>query len=417
MDLTFTPAQDAFRGEARAWLERHAPAPGSLASFDTAEGFEQHREWERTLAADRWSVVSWPVEYGGRGVGVFEWLIFEEEYHRARAPGRVGQNGIFLLGPTMLEHGTAEQKARFLPPMASGEEIWCQGWSEPDAGSDLAGLRSRAVRAAAGDGWLLTGQKTWCSRGAFAEWCFGIFRTDADAERHRGLTYFLVTMGAPGVTVRPIAQLDGETGFAEIFFEDVFVPDAQVLGAVGEGWRIAMSTAGSERGLSLRSPARYTEAAERLVRLYAGAGGGAGAGKGAGAGVGVGAGVGGGAGAGVGVGGHLADEVARAYTDAEAYRLHTYWTASKVADGHAVGAEASCNKIFWSETDLAIHATALELLGPDAELLVGGADPETARPGTWLDGYLFALAGPIYAGTNEIQRNVVAERLLGLPRG
>ncbi len=333
------------------------------------------------MAADRWSVVGWPAEYGGRGVGIVEWLLFEEEYYRAQAPTRVGQNGIFLLAPTLMEYGTAEQKARYLPPMANGTEIWCQGWSEPDAGSDLAGIRSRARRNAAGDGWVLDGQKTWCSRGAFAEWCFAIFRTDPEAERHRGLTYFLVPMATPGVTVRPIPQLDGETGFAEVFFTDVEVPDEQVLGEVGTGWTVAMSTAGSERGLSLRSPARYTEAAARLVRLYAERGE-----------------------------DRLADDVARAFIDADAYRLHTWWTAAKVADGQPVGAEASCNKIFWSETDVAIHSTALALLGPDAELL------EDGHPGRWLDGYLFSLAGPIYAGTNEIQRNVVAERLLGLPR-
>ena len=367
------------------------PGPGSrptsrrepLPSLDTAAGFEAHREWEATLFADRWSVVSWPVEYGGRDVGIMEWLIFEEEYYRARAPKRVSQNGIFLLAPTMLEYGTAAQKERFLPPMAAGEEIWCQGWSEPDAGSDLAGIRSRAVRNDGGDGWLLTGQKTWASRGAFAEWCFGIFRTDPAAERHRGLTYFLIAMDSPGVTVRPIPQIDGETGFAEIFFDGVEVPDGQVLGEVGTGWSVAMSTAGSERGLSLRSPARYTEAAARLVELFDQAGRPAGS----------------------------AEAVARAYIDAEAYRLHTYWTASKVARGHTVGPEASANKIFWSETDVAIHDTALTLLGPEAELLEAGS------PGEWLDGYLFSLAGPIYAGTNEIQRNVVAERLLGLPRG
>ncbi len=394
MDLTFSPAQEAFRAEAREWLAAHVPAPGALASLDTAEGFEQHRAWERTMAADRWSVVSWPAEYGGRDVGIFEWLLFEEEYYRARAPRRVSQNGIFLLGPTLLEHGTAAQKARYLPPMASGQEIWCQGWSEPDAGSDLAGIRSRAVRDGAGGGWRLTGQKAWCSRGAFADWCFAIFRTDPEAERHRGLTYFLVPMRADGVTVRPIPQLDGETGFAEVFFEDVFVPDDQVLGGVGQGWTVAMSTAGSERGLSLRSPARYTEAAARLVALYAARGR---------------------------PGGRLADDVARVLVDAEAYRLGTYWTASRVADGRPVGAEASCNKIFWSETDLALHATALSLLGTEAELLEApggsGAGAGGWTPGEWLDGYLFALAGPIYAGTNEIQRNVVAERLLGLPRG
>ncbi len=388
MDLRDTPAQEAFRHEARSWLSGHAPAPGSLPSLDTAVGFEAHRAWERTMYADRWSVVSWPEEYGGRGVGILEWLIFEEEYWRARAPSRVSQNGIFLLAPTLFEFGTQPQKDRFLPAMARGAEIWCQGWSEPDAGSDLAGIRSRAVRAGDDDGWLLSGQKTWASRGAFAEWCFGLFRTDPEAERHRGLTYFLIEMDSPGVTVRPIPQIDGETGFAEIFFEDVFVPDAQVLGEVGRGWNVAMATAGSERGLSLRSPARYTEAAGRLVALYAD---------------------------------RLATDpkraardaeaVARAWMNAEAYRLNTLWTATRVIEGGTVGPEASANKIHWSETDLAIHRTALALLGSGAEL---SADATTAP---WLDGFLFALAGPIYAGTNEIQRNVVAERLLGLPRG
>jgi alkylation response protein AidB-like acyl-CoA dehydrogenase len=386
MDLRFTPTQEEFRAEARRWLGDHAPAPGSLPSLDTADGFEAHRRWERIMAEDRWSVVSWPEEMGGRGLGILEWLIFEEEYWRARAPVRVNQNGIFLLAPTMFEFGTPAQQARFLPPMARSDEVWCQGWSEPDAGSDLAGIRSRATRDEGRGGWRLDGQKTWASRGAFADWCFGLFRSDPDAERHRGLTYFLVPLDAPGVTVRPIPQLDGEPGFAELFFEDVFVPDDQVLGEVGAGWRVAMATAGSERGLSLRSPARYTEAAGRLVDLYLDV--------------------------------HRrdpsaaersADGVAQAWIDAEAYRLNTLWTATRVLEGGRVGAEASANKIHWSETDLAIHRTALDLLGTSAET-VEGSGP------SWLDGYLFALAGPIYAGTNEIQRNVVAERLLGLPR-
>jgi alkylation response protein AidB-like acyl-CoA dehydrogenase len=387
MDLRFTPAQEEFRHEARSWLAEHAPPPRSLPSLDTAEGFEAHRAWEQEMYDDRWSVVSWPEEFGGRGVGILEWLVFEEEYWRAQAPLRVSQNGVFLLAPTMFEFGTEAQQARFLPAMASGREIWCQGWSEPDAGSDLAGIRSRAVRDEAAGGWRLTGQKTWASRGAFAEWCFGLFRTDPEAERHRGLTYFLIAMDSPGVTVRPIPQIDGETGFAELFFEDVFVPDDQVLGGVGRGWNVAMATAGSERGLSLRSPARYTEAAARLVALYAE---------------------------------RLAtdpvraalgaDAVAQAWMDAEAYRVNTLWTATRVLDGGAVGPEASANKIHWSETDLAIHRAALALLGPEAEFHGGGLDAP------WLDGYLFALAGPIYAGTNEIQRNVVAERMLGLPR-
>ncbi len=387
MDLTFTSEQEQLRSEVRAWLEHHVPHP-PLASLDTAEGFEAHRLWERTMFDARWSVVAWPEKYGGRSLGLFEWLIFEEEYYRAQAPTRVNQNGIFLLAPTLFEFGTNEQKARYLLPMASGEEIWCQGWSEPDAGSDLAGIRSRARLERPGT-WVLDGQKTWCSRGAFAHYMFGLFRTDPEAERHRGLTYFLIPLDAPGVTVRPIAQLDGETGFAEVFFDGVEIDESQVLGDVNRGWEVAMATSGSERGLSLRSPARYTEAAERLVALYAqclesdptraqrGA-----------------------------------DAVAAAYTRAEAYRLHTYWTATRVLAGGSVGPEASMNKLFWSETDLAIYGTALELLGAPGELL--GDD---GRPPPWLDGFLFALAGPIYAGTNEIQRNVVAERVLGLPRG
>jgi alkylation response protein AidB-like acyl-CoA dehydrogenase len=388
MDLRFTPAQEAFRMEARSWLEAHVPPARSLPSLDTADGFEAHRRWERTMFDDRWSVVSWPEEYGGRGVGILEWLVFEEEYWRVQAPLRVSQNGVFLLAPTMFEFGTDRQKDRFLPPMASGREIWCQGWSEPDAGSDLAGIRSRAVRSPSDDGWLLSGQKTWASRGAFAHWCFGLFRTDPEAERHRGLTYFLIDLDHPGVTVRPIPQLDGETGFAEIFFEDVFVPDWLVLGEVGRGWSVAMATAGSERGLNLRSPARYSEAASRLVALYAEQ-----------------------SAADPSRAGRNAESVAQAWMDAEAYRLNTLWTATRVVNGGSVGPEASANKIHWSETDLAIHRAALALLGPAAELHGGGLDAP------WLDGYLFALAGPIYAGTNEIQRNVVAERMLGLPRG
>jgi alkylation response protein AidB-like acyl-CoA dehydrogenase len=388
MDLRWSADQESFRMEVRSWLADHAPPPRSLPSLDTAEGFEAHRRWEQTMFDDRWSVVSWPEEFGGRGAGILEWLVFEEEYWRAQAPLRVSQNGVFLLAPTLFEFGTPEQQTRFLPPMAAAREIWCQGWSEPDAGSDLAGIRSRAVRSGDGDGWLLTGQKTWASRGAFAEWCFGLFRTDPEAERHRGLTYFLIDMATPGVTVRPIPQIDGETGFAELFFEDVFVPDSQVLGGVGRGWNVAMATAGSERGLSLRSPARYTEAAARLVDLYAER-----------------------LHSRPAAAERSADAVARAWMDAEAYRLNTLWTATRVLDGGSVGPEASANKIHWSETDLAIHRAGLALLGPEAEFHGEGIDAP------WLDGYLFALAGPIYAGTNEIQRNVVAERMLGLPRG
>ncbi|GGO86741.1 acyl-CoA dehydrogenase family protein [Wenjunlia tyrosinilytica] len=382
MDLAYSASERRFRDEIRAWLAAHVP-PEPLPSMDTAEGFARHREWERGLHEAGWAVVSWPEEYGGRGASLTEWLIFEEEYHRADAPARVTQNGIFLFAPTVFEYGTPEQRRRVLPPMASGEQVWVQGWSEPEAGSDLAALRSRAERA--DGGWLLSGQKTWSTRAAFGDRMFGLFRTDPRARRHHGLTYFMVDLAAPGMTVRPIRQLGGGTGFAEVFLDEVFVPDEDVVGAVGQGWAVAMSTTGSERGLSLRSPGRFLAAADRLLGLYQGVCEGT-----------------------VPGGGRPHDHrdaVVDAWMRAEAYRLYTFRAVTGLEDGGTTGAESSLNKVFWSELDLDLHTTALRLLGPHAHL-----------PGPWLDGYVFALAGPIYAGTNEIQRNVIAERLLGLPR-
>jgi alkylation response protein AidB-like acyl-CoA dehydrogenase len=382
VDLTFTEREQAFRAEARAWLHANVPRP-ALPSGDTREGFGLHKEWERALFDARWAVVSWPEEYGGRDASLMEWLIFEEEYYRAGGPQRVTQNGIFLLAPTLFELGTKEQQDRILPRMASAEETWCQGWSEPNAGSDLAGIKSRAVLDEANDGWRLSGQKTWTTRGAFCDRMFGLFRTDPEAERHRGLTYFLVDLHADGVTVRPVERLDGDEGFAEVFLEDVFVPDRDVLGAVNEGWRVAMTTTGSERGLTLRSPGRFMAAAGRLVDLYRQHAGAADL--------------------------TVRDAVVRAWIDADAYRWQTFWTVTRLMDGGRTGPEASLVKIFWSELDVRLHETALRLLGANAEL-VDGDDA------AWMKGWQFALAGPIYAGTNEIQRNVVAERVLGLPR-
>jgi len=354
MELIESPQLQAFRSDARAWLEDNVPAQ-PLPSFDTREGFEAHRAWERKLHDGEWAVVSWPMEYGGRGASLFEWLVFEEEYWRAGAPGRVGQNGLFLLAPTLMELGTPEQKQRFLPPMANADEIWCQGWSEPDSGSDLASLRARATRD--GEDWILGGQKTWCSRGAYADWMFGLFRTDPAAERHHGLSFILVPMDAPGITVRPIRQIDGETGFAEVFLDDVRVPVANTLGPIGEGWRVTMSTAGFERGLLLRSPGRFMAAAARLLTLEA-------------------------ANAGA-----LTDEVTKAWMNVEAYRLATLWTVSRIAGGDTIGAESSLNKIWWSEMDLHLHETALSLLGEGAEVM--------HEDTSWLDGFIFALAGPV----------------------
>ncbi|MFD8232366.1 acyl-CoA dehydrogenase family protein [Streptomyces sp. NPDC059696] len=398
MDLDFTAAEDALRSEARDWLASHVPSV-PLPSLETAEGFTAHREWERTLFADRWSVVSWPGEFGGRGASLLEWLIFEEEYYRAGAPGRVSQNGISLLAPTLFEHGTDEQRARILPPMASGEVIWAQAWSEPEAGSDLAALRSTAVRTEGG--WRISGQKTWSSRAAFADRAFGLFRSDPDTGRpHRGLTYLMFPLRADGVTVRPIGRLDGKPAFAELFLDDVFVPDEDVIGEPGQGWRVAMSTTGNERGLTLRSPGRFIATAERLTALWHSAQApDAGADRSSAA----------------DAGSALRDRVADGVIGARAYQLFAYAHASRIAAGGSIGAESSLNKVFWSELDIALHETALDLLGPCGELSDRAAD--AAAHGSWAEGHTFSLAGPIYAGTNEIQRDIIAERLLGLPKG
>ena len=377
MDLTHSAADEAFRAEARGWLRAHVPA-GPLPSLETEEGFAAHRAWEAELAVDRWSVVNWPATYGGRDATVVRWLLFEEEYYAAGAPGRVNQNGISLLAPTLFDHGTEEQRARVLPPMATGEVIWAQAWSEPEAGSDVASLRSRATRVAGG--WLLSGQKTWSSRAAFADRAFGLFRTDPDAPKpHQGLTYLMFDLRAPGVTVRPIARLDGKPAFAELFLDEVFVPDEDVIGEPGQGWRIAMSTAGNERGLMLRSPGRFLASADRLHRLWQDRGSPQ----------------------------STRSRVADALIGARAHQLFTFAAASRFLDGEPIGPESSLNKVFWSEYDIALHETALDLLGAEGEL----ADTE------WAERYVFSLAGPIYAGTNEIQRDIIAERLLGLPKG
>jgi alkylation response protein AidB-like acyl-CoA dehydrogenase len=374
MDLDYDAATCDFRDEVRTFLEdnrQHFPTK----SYDTAEGFDQHRQWDRVLFDARLSVIAWAERYGGREASLLRWVLFEAEYFRAGAPGRASANGTSMLAPTLFAHGTEEQRDRILPKMASGEEIWAQAWSEPESGSDLASLRSTATRT--DGGWLLNGQKIWSSRAPFGERAFGLFRSDPGAERHRGLTYVMFDLHADGVTVRPITQLGGETGFGEVFCDNVFVPDEDVIGTPGEGWRSAMSTASNERGMSLRSPARFAAPAQRLVGLWRE----------------------------TGADPAYADRVADAWIKAQAYRLHTFGTVTRLNEGGELGAESSVTKVFWSDLDVALHQTACELRGADAELV-----------DSWTDGLLFALGGPIYAGTNEVQRNIIAERLLGLPR-
>lgn len=373
MDLDFDDATEDFRAEVRDFLAANT-ASFPTQSYDTAEGFEQHRRWDKVLFDAGLSVITWPQKYGGRDATQQQWVVFEEEYFRAGAPGRASANGTSMLAPTLFAHGTEEQLDRVLPKMTSGEEIWAQAWSEPESGSDLASLRSTATKT--DGGWLLNGQKIWSSRAVFGDKAFGLFRSDTDAERHRGLTYFMFDLRGEGITVRPIAQLNGDTGFGEIFLDDVFVPDSDVIGEPHDGWRAAMSTSSNERSMSLRSPARFVAAAERLAQLWKTARDSA-----------------------------FGDRVADAWIKAQAYRLHTFGTVTRLAEGGELGPESSVTKVFWSDLDVAIHETALDIRGSDGEL----AD-------AWTDGLLFALGGPIYAGTNEIQRNIIAERLLGLPR-
>jgi alkylation response protein AidB-like acyl-CoA dehydrogenase len=385
MDLDFTEQENAFRRECCDWLEANVPAE-SLPSGDTEEGFARHIEWEHRLFDAGWAAVSWPKEYGGREASLFEWLIFEEEYYRAGAPSRVTQNGIFLLAPTLFEFGTEEQKERILAPMARGDVTWAQAWSEPNAGSDLASLKSVARRV--DGGWRLTGQKTWSTRAAFCDMAYGLFRTDTEQTRHRGLTYFMFPLRAEGVTLRGVDRLDGDEGFAEIFLEDVFVPDTDVIGEVDQGWKVAMATTSSERGLSLRSPGRFMATATRLIDLY-----------------------------------HryrnrcdpvIRDQVLQAWMDAQAYRWFTFQTVTRMSEGEPIGPDSSMNKVFWSEMDVRTYETALAIIGDALELDEGSRS--AVDSGHWMKGFQFALAGPIYAGTNEIQRNIISERVLGLPR-
>ena len=376
MDLSWNEAQEQMRLELRRWLEQNLAAwrieIGTELPGDTREGFAQQLLWERRLHGAGWSAVSWPRAYGGRDGTLWDWLIFEEEYWRAGAPQRVTQNGIQILAPSIFEHGTRAQKDRLLPRIAAAEDLWCQGWSEPDAGSDLAGVSSRARRVRGG--WVLDGQKTWTTRGAFCTHLFGLFRSDPESERHRGLTYLLVPLDLDGITVRGFGRLDGDEGFAEVFFTEAFLPERAVgtdvvLGEVDRGWRVAVSAASTERGL-LRSPGRYQATVASLLALCSQRGGDT----------------------------AMRRRIAAAWMRVDAYRLQTLQTVTALLDGRDVGSEASLTKIWWSELDI-------DLLGPEAEL-----------EGSWSKGHQFSLAGPIYAGTNEVQRNIVAERVLGLPR-
>ncbi len=390
MDLTPTPAEAALREEVRGWLREHLPweyGRGLPPRFDDlAEEVTFGRVWQAKLAEGRWVGVAWPVEYGGRGAGPVEHYIVTEELARARAPELVGRIGVNLVGPTLLAHGTAEQKATWLRPILSADEIWCQLFSEPGAGSDLASLTTRAEPT--DDGWVLNGQKVWTSYAQFADWGVCLARTDPKAPKQAGISYLVVDMRAPGVEVRPLRQITDEPEFNEVFFSDVLVPRDRIIGPEHEGWRIASSTLTHERGVNPRQLVIHAQLVDELLRLAGESGG---------------------------FDNHrLRQRLAQAFVEVRLFQLHNWRSISRLAKGLEPGPVGSINKLWWSEMSKRLHDTVMAVLGPAAPLWRGAHDNPGA--GSWQRSWLYYQASSIWAGTNEIQRNLVGERVLELPR-
>jgi len=388
MKLGFTPAEERFRSEAAAWLEGQLRGPfKDLRGEGSMSGrFERRRDWERALGAARFSCIGWPEQFGGRNATLAEQVIFAEEYARAGAPGRLGHMGIELAGPTILTFGTPAQQARFLPPIARGEELWCQGYSEPNAGSDLANVRTRAALSEGGTEWVLNGQKIWTSFAQFADWAFVVCRTEEGSRAHRGLSYLLVPMHQPGITVRPIRQMTGEAEFNETFFADARTAVDNVVGAVGDGWRVAMGTLAFERGvstlgqqMSFRSELRAIVEAARVSGMLADPG--------------------------------IRQRLAHAHIGLKLMR----YSALRMLSGAEAGRlsnEAYTYKIFWAAWRKKLGELALDVLGPRGEIAAGSAYEWDTLPHI----FLASRADTIYGGTSQIQRNIIAERALGLPR-
>ena len=384
MDFRDTPEQATFRQEVRAWLDEHLPEElrghrGGGARFDGPE----IRRWSRALHDGGWVGISWPAEYGGRGLSPRFQSIYLEEEARAEAPPHIGVIGLGMAGPTIISRGTDEQKARYLEPLLAADEIWCQGFSEPGAGSDLAGVRTSARLD--GDHFVLDGQKVWSSYAHIADFCILVARSDPDSQRHAGLTYLIVDMHAPGVEVRPLTQITGEPEFNEIFLSGVEVPVENVIGEIGGGWDVAMTTLLHERGtLAFALVARLEVQVNKLVAL-------------------------------VGDRGATATQreaVAREWSQLQALRWTAYRSLSALERTGLPGPEGSILKLQWSEANQRVTKLALELLGPDAQLLPGNAPYD----GYWTIQQLRSRGNTIEAGTSEILRNIVAERVLGLPR-
>ncbi len=389
MDLSYSPQEERFRAELRAWLEQHPPGP-QPEQLD--EWVAYGKRWQRRLYEAGWCGVAWPREYGGRGATLIEQVIFQEEMARIKAPMLINLAGLTMGGPVLIAHGTDEQKRRHLKSILSAEEIWCQGFSEPNAGSDLAALKTRAVLD--GDDFIVNGQKVWTSFARYADWCMLLVRTDPDAPKHKGITFLLADMHCPGVTVRPLKQISGEDDFNEVFFEDVRVPRKNVIGAINGGWEIAITTLMHERATLTFSRQLQSRIAlsdmitfARRWRLH----------------------------------GRVAtaspiirQQLAQAVVESDAIKYTAYRSLTKTLRGGVPGPEGSVEKLFWSEMYQRMLETALAIEGPYAQLLKGS--PHVPDHGQWPHLMLYSRGRTIAAGSSEIQRNIIAERVLGLPR-
>lgn len=376
MDLTFSEQECVFRAELRSWLEDNDPG---AAPRDESEHFEWRREWQRRLHGARWAGVDWPEEYGGRGASLTESAIFFEELGRAGAPLPANALGLLLGGPTLMAWGTEQQKDRHLPAILSGEEVWCQGFSEPEAGSDLAALRTRARKD--GDDWVVSGQKVWTSMAQYSRWCMLLARTDDKAAKHKGLTYFLMDMRSPGIQVRPLLQITGESEFNELFLDEVRIPDDQVVGGVGNGWKVALTTLMNERaGIAFFLQVSLRRRLDRLIEE-------------------------------LGARGRLEepvlqDRLGELYSRVEVLRLTAYRGLSVVERYGQPGPEGALTKWLWSRTNQELTQFAVDVLGPE----------QLSSEFDWGFELLRARGNTIEGGTTEILKNVVAERVLGLPR-
>jgi alkylation response protein AidB-like acyl-CoA dehydrogenase len=393
MDFNYTPEDEAFRSEFRAWLEQNlrfaTPMREALADEDAGD-WEARIQWHRKLNEGGWMAINWPREYGGRGANILQNIIYSEELERAGTSQPFTGFGIPLLGPTLIHWGTEEQKRRFLPKILTAQEIWCQGYSEPNAGSDLAGLQTRAVED--GDDFVVNGSKIWTSAAHHADWIFLLVRTDPDAPKHKGISYLLVDMKTPGVTVRPLVQMTGARGFNQVFFEDVRVPRQNLVGQKNQGWQVALTTlmfersTGHDRGIA-KQVSELVELARRVPRNRGVAWDAAG----------------------------VRQKIAQFNLEAEAIKYTGYRQLTRQLKGLPPGPEGSMLKLCSTELALRIATFAMELLGPYSQLEV--AAPLALDEGKWSQRMLAARGPTIYAGTNQIQHNIIGERVLGLAKG